>query len=227
MNNTAKVGLGLPAPVMKVSEWVQGQTSNLDSMLGCVVLLEVFQVNCPGCFLYALPQAIELHNRYFDKGLRVLGLATAFEDFDKNTLDNLKRLIETGDLVGESLRALTESAQAKNGKWTFEIPFPVAMDKLIKNQQPIDADAVEEYMRQHLPNLSVESDAYRAQVKARVMRYLQQLQYRAQTFELYELQGTPSHILIYRQGVLRAKHFGYFPELENVIQHLLAENIPV
>ena len=227
MSSKAKAELRLPAPQMDVAEWVQGQACSLDSMLGNVVLIEVFQVNCPGCFLYALPQAIELHKRYFDKGLRVIGLATAFEDFDKNTLDNLKRLLQKGELVGASLNALAEQGQAENGKWSFEIPFPVAIDKLTQNQQAIDDDTAEEYISQHLPNLADESVAYRSQVKDRVIRYLQQLQYRAQTFEQYQLQGTPSHILIDRQGLLRAKHFGFFPNLENLIQALLVETISV
>lgn len=227
MTSTVQAELGLPAPQLNVAEWVQGQPCSLNSMLGHVVLIEVFQINCPGCFLYALPQAIDLHKRYFEKGLRVLGIATAFEDFNENTLDNLKRLLQKGELVGASLKAIVEQGRAERGKWSFEIPFPVAMDKLIKNQQTIDDDAAEEYICQHLPNLANESVAYRSQVKERVIRYLQQLQYRAQTFEQYELQGTPSHILIDRQGLLRAKHFGFFPDLENRIQDFLAETLQV
>ena len=66
-----------------------------------IVLVEVFKVNCPGCFMHALPEAIEIYNKYKDDGVRVIGIATAFEDFDKNTLDNLKMLAETG---GDSRR---------------------------------------------------------------------------------------------------------------------------
>ena len=40
----------------------------------------------------AIPEAINIYNKYKDEGVRVLGLATAFEDFDKNTLDNLKMI---------------------------------------------------------------------------------------------------------------------------------------
>ena len=41
------------------------------------------------------PEAISVYNKYKDNGVRVLGLATAFEDFDKNTLENLRLLAET------------------------------------------------------------------------------------------------------------------------------------
>jgi hypothetical protein len=49
---------------------------------GNVVVIEVFQVNCPGCFLYGIPQAISIYEKYKDKNVKVLGVATAFEDYD-------------------------------------------------------------------------------------------------------------------------------------------------
>src|ERR1051326_5514338 len=81
--------IGDKAPNLTVSEWVQGRPTNIDKERGNVVLVEVFQVNCPGCFTHGVPQAIDMYKKYHNDGLRVLGLATAFEDFDKNTLENL------------------------------------------------------------------------------------------------------------------------------------------
>ena len=88
--------VGSRVPNFAVSEWVQGAPTNFDQELDHIVLLEVFQVNCPGCFMHAIPEAISVYNKYKDNGVRVLGLATAFEDFDKNTLENLRLLAETG-----------------------------------------------------------------------------------------------------------------------------------
>ncbi|MDD1641142.1 MAG: TlpA family protein disulfide reductase, partial [Methylococcaceae bacterium] len=50
-----KAQLGQKAPLLSLSDWVQGEPVNFDQLSGRVVLVEVFQVNCPGCFLYALP----------------------------------------------------------------------------------------------------------------------------------------------------------------------------
>jgi len=36
------------APNLKVSKWVQGMDTNLDKQNDNVVVVEVFQVNCPG-----------------------------------------------------------------------------------------------------------------------------------------------------------------------------------
>ena len=83
--------IGTKAPNLEVSKWVQGKPTNIDEERGNVVLVEVFQVNCPGCFLYSMPEAIDIYRKYRDKGLTVLGLATAFEDFDKNNLENLQK----------------------------------------------------------------------------------------------------------------------------------------
>lgn len=211
-------------PVLSVSKWVQGGPTNFGKLLGQVVLLEVFQVNCPGCFLYSLPQAIEMYNRYSQQGLAVLGVATAFEDFDKNTLENLKMLLQTGCVVGETLQALTERRLLENGRWLHRMPFPVAMDRLVENQQPIGEAIVEQYIQDHIPHFYQQSAAEQQQLKQRIFCYLQQQKYTPQTFNRFALQGTPSHILVDKQGRLRHSKFGFFPELEMCIQQLLAEN---
>ena len=220
---TTKAKLGQIVPPLSVSEWVQGEPCDLEALRGQVVLVEVFQVNCPGCFLYSLPQAIELYRRYSGQGLAVFGLATAFEDFDKNTLANLRLLLDTGEVIGETLRVLNDYGQLKSGRWPLRIPFPVAMDRLIKVEKPVSEQAVQAFMQQKLPDLSGHSVDYQQKIKQRVVDYLQTLDYRAETFERFDLQGTPSHILIDKQGMLRACRFGEFSELESEIRQLIAE----
>ena len=83
--------------------------------MGNVVLVEVFQVNCPGCFTNGIPQAIDLHIKYYHDGLRVLGVATAFEDFDKNTSDNLKLLLTSGEVIGETRTVLADTGACDQG----------------------------------------------------------------------------------------------------------------
>ena len=98
------IQIGALAPKIKVSEWVQGRPLILLKR-GEIVVAEVFQVNCPGCFLYGL-EIINIYNRYQGEAIRIFGLATAFEDYDKNTLSNLKMLVSTGEVIGETLKAL-------------------------------------------------------------------------------------------------------------------------
>ena len=96
--------IGEKAPNLRLSEWVQGIPTNFDQEKDHIVIVEVFQVNCPGCFLYGIPEAISVYEKYSSEGVRVIGVATAFEDYDKNTLGNLKMLAETGEVVGDTKR---------------------------------------------------------------------------------------------------------------------------
>ena len=218
--------IGELAPALAVAEWLQGQPVNLDFLRGQVVLLEVFQVNCPGCFLYSLPQAIALHHQYADQGLTVLGVATAFEDFDKNTADNLRRLLHTGELIGETLKALTAQGLAKNGCWTERLPFAVGMDELRNIQQPVTAEHVEQFILEKIHNFAQQPMGYQQIIRQQVLNYLQTLEYQPVTFERFALQGTPSHILLDKSGILRSCRFGNFEDLEMQIQTLLAESQP-
>jgi thiol-disulfide isomerase/thioredoxin len=215
--------IGEKAPLLAVSEWVQGAPINFDQLLGRVVLVEVFQVNCPGCFLYALPEAVELHRKYADAGVIVLGVATAFEDFDKNTLENLRRLVERNEVVGETFKALSQHGQLDQCRLPYRIPFPLAMDQLIERQDEISDTDILDFIHGRLPNFEHQPDAYRQQIAKQVRSYLESLRYRAATFECFQLKGTPSQILVDKQGVLRACEFGAFPDLESRLVKLLQE----
>ena len=50
--------IGKPAPEPVIEKWMQGEPRSLAQLRGKVVLIEVFQVNCPGCFVHALPEAV-------------------------------------------------------------------------------------------------------------------------------------------------------------------------
>ncbi|NOT83200.1 MAG: TlpA family protein disulfide reductase [Methylococcaceae bacterium] len=211
------------SPLLSVSEWVQGTPVNIDQLSGKVVLVEIFQVNCPGCFLYSLPQAIHLHQQYAAQGMVVLGVATAFEDFDKNTLENLVRLVNGGEVVGETLNTLKQQGQLTNGCLPYRIAFPVAMDRLVKRQGDVTIEAIQTFIAAKLPDFNQYPADSQHKLQQHVRQYLEALDYHAETFERFQLQGTPSHILIDKQGVLRACEFGAYPNLEAQILTLLRE----
>ena len=211
------------APNLKVSEWVQGNDTNLDQHSGNVVLVEVFQVNCPVCFMYGIPEAIEIFNKYKSKGVSVLGVATAFEDFDKNTLKNLKLLVETGKVVGETEKMLSQHGQLDGDKITFKIPYPIAMDSLIKQSDDVTKEQMDSLIKKQIPDFDSQSENYKNEIYGRVKNYFLSKEYSAETFEMYALPGTPSSILIDRKGMLRDISFGQNGSLESKIQNLLSE----
>jgi len=218
-----KAQLDQKAPLLSVSDWVQGTEVNFDQLFGRVVLVEVFQVNCPGCFLYALPQAVELHQKYSERGLTVLGVATAFEDFDKNNLENLTRLARHGEVVGETLRVLSQQGKLSSGRLPYHIPFPLAMDRLVRHHGEVTDGAVANFIQKHIPDFGRQPHTRQQQIRQQVLNYLQSLDCHAETFERFDLKGTPSHILIDKQGVLRDCAIGPYPRLEARIQSLLQE----
>ena len=217
--------IGQKVPNFGVSEWIQGAPTNFDQEKDHVVLLDVFQVNCPGCFMHAIPEAINIYNKYKDEGVRVLGLATAFEDFDKNTLDNLRLLAETGEVIGETKNALSMYGQLKDGnKLPYKIPFPLGMDNLTKATGEISQDQIMQFIYPQIPEFDSQPEDYRNQIIQRVKDYMKAKEYSAETFEKFALQGTPSTILVDRKGILRDVSFGQSAHLDGMIQKLLNED---
>ena len=210
------VQIGQKAPNLKVSEWIQGMDTNLDKQNDNVVVVEVFQVNCPGCFMYGIPESIEIYNKYKSDGISVLGMATAFEDFDKNTLENLQLLLETGETIGETKKMLQQD------KIPYKIPYPVAMDSLVKQSGEATKEKMDSLIENQIPNFDTQPDDYKNQIYDRVKDYFMSKEFSAETFEMYSLQGTPSSMLIDRNGILRDVSFGQNGLLESKIQKLLS-----
>lgn len=215
------IEINQPSPNISYDAWVLGRPVSIPEYIGRVILVEVFQVNCPGCLMYALPEAIRLHRTYKDKGLAVIGLATAFEDYDKNTLENLQRLIEYGEVIGEAYQALDERGLLKDGKVDWRLPFPVGMDRVVPDDAPVTDERVQEYASKVLPDFDLLNDRQKGNMLEQVRNYLQNKTMKAETFERFSLQGTPSSILINRQGILKNISFGQLDQLQPLIEELL------
>lgn len=215
--------IGSKAPNLKVSKWVQGLPTNVDKEKDTVILIEVFQVNCPGCFLYGIPEAIEIYNKYRNEGVRVFGVATAFEDYDKNTLENLELLLTTGQVIGETYNALSQYGTLKGNKLPYKIPFPVAMDSLKREDGNWTDDRVIDFIETNFPEFNSYSDMQKADMIERVKAYLKTKMFSAETFEEYALRGTPSSILIDKKGILRHVSFGQNGYLDGMVRQLLDE----
>jgi len=215
--------IGEKAPNLKISDWVQGLETNFDQEKDHVILVEVFQVNCPGCFLNGMPEAINIYNKFKDDGVRVLGVATAFEDFDKNTLDNLKLLLQTGEVIGDTKQALAQYGKLDESKLHYKIPFPVGMDSLKKTAEDVSQEKIMEFIYNQLPNFDSQPEDYKNQIIQRTKDHMKSKEYEAETFEMYSLQGTPSSIIVDRKGILRDVSFGSQGSLEPMIQSLVNE----
>ncbi|GAB3046358.1 redoxin domain-containing protein [Parafrigoribacterium mesophilum] len=99
------------APELDVSEWI-GQPSPLESLRGRVVLIEAFQMLCPGCISYGLPQAEKVKRML--KDVAVVGLHTVFEHHEVTGPEALKVFLAE-----------------------FGIDFPVGVDRHERDAIPV------------------------------------------------------------------------------------------
>jgi hypothetical protein len=175
--------------------------------LGKLNLVMVMQVNCPGCFLYGLPQMIQLHNQYGDK-VNFSVLSTAFEDFDLNTSENTRRLVEEGYLVGETKKAM----QAHNlVREQLVLPFPVLFDQIVLKevlQQPQFIDLV---IANNL-HLNAMVDQSQEEMRGLLLHHFSNFEKCGYTFAANLLQGTPTFILFNDHLEIRARWFGHVNE---------------
>ncbi|KOV83326.1 hypothetical protein ADL03_20750 [Nocardia sp. NRRL S-836] len=149
-----------PAPPWETTEWFNSEPLDLTRLHGRVVVVEAFQMLCPGCVSHALPQATRLA-RTFGDDLAVVGLHTVFEHHDAMTPVSLKAFLHE-----------------------YRITFPV------------DVDAVR---GAHLV-----------------------------TFGRYRMRGTPTTVLIDRDGMLRGRQFGQVDDmaLASAVTRLLDDAVP-
>ncbi len=153
MNSTAT-----RAPEWTTTGWVNSEPLTLDSLRGRVVVVEAFQMLCPGCVSGALPQAQRLQQTFGDD-VALIGLHTVFEHH--------------AAMTEVSLRAFVHE---------YRLSFPIGIDAHDAYSQPV-------------------------------------------TFSAYGMRGTPTTLLIDREGRLRSHHFGAVEDmnLARAVTSLLTE----
>lgn len=69
-----------PAPEWEVAQWLNANAPlSLASLRGKVVVAGAFQMLCPGCVTYLIPQLNQAHALFPSKEVAVIGLHTVFE----------------------------------------------------------------------------------------------------------------------------------------------------
>ncbi|MCB9707252.1 MAG: redoxin domain-containing protein [Myxococcales bacterium] len=102
------------APEWQTTQWFNTpEPLSLAKLRGRVVLLEAFQMLCPGCVARALPQAKRVAELFADAPLNVIGLHTVFEHHDA--------------MGPESLKAFLHE---------YKITFPVGIDRPSPGDEP-------------------------------------------------------------------------------------------
>ncbi len=137
------------APELQALRWFNAPTPpTLDALRGKVVVIEAFQMLCPGCVSHGLPQAQRVRRLFAEEQVAVLGLHTVFEHHAAMTEVALEAFLHE-----------------------YRIDFPVGVDA------PSDAGPI------------------------------------PRTMAAYGMRGTPTLLLIDKQGRLRRQFFGQVEDL--------------
>ena len=75
------------------SQWFNSPPLQLADLRGRVVVLEVFQMLCPGCVSHALPQALEIAQTFSRDDVAVIGLHSVFEHHAAMTPTSLEAFL--------------------------------------------------------------------------------------------------------------------------------------
>lgn len=199
---------------LNIQELVQGEFKAEK-----VNLAFVFQVNCPGCFIYGIPMVNDLYKSYKGK-VGFIGVATAFEDFEYNNKANLKLLLDNGTLVGETKKYYKTNFGLSN---YLEIPaFPVGFDKMTPCAELLNSNKIE-LMCSAIPNFANFSQTEKEILVAKVKSHYAQLPVIAETFTLNQLRGTPSFIIFDENYDISGVYFGHQNEdiLKTKLEQLL------
>ncbi|MGX1928205.1 TlpA family protein disulfide reductase [Flagellimonas sp. 2504JD4-2] len=180
-------------------------------------LLFVFQVNCPGCFFYGFPSVNNLFKKYSTQ-INFLGLSTAFEDFQFNSLENTKMLLEEKKLVGETKKAFETHPEEFQ---LSEIDFPVAMDVLSDKTFITQENIV--YIGNHFANYGQAPEREREQFDYKIKDYLNRNPIIPVTFTLNQFQGTPTFVLFDEDQNILEHWFGHRPHEE--IEYLIKKHL--
>jgi len=118
----------VPAPPISASQWFNTrQAPSLQDLRGRVVVIEAFQMLCPGCVSHGLPQAQRIHDTFSKEQVVVLGLHTVFEHHAAMTPVALEAFLHE-----------------------YKVTFPVGVDKANASGMP---ETMRAYAMQGTPTL--------------------------------------------------------------------------
>ena len=121
---------GALAPEWSVSQWFNtAEPLMLASLRGKVVVIEAFQMLCPGCVLHGLPQVARVREHFPRAEVEVIGLHTVFEHHAAMTRVSLQAFLHE-----------------------YRIGYPVGVDRAADDGGPLP-ETMQRYRLRGTPSL--------------------------------------------------------------------------
>ena len=88
-----------PAPQWDISEWINSSGTNIDQLRGKVVVIDFFQLWCPGCKKFSIPLVEYWEKKVFPKEIAegrlvFVSIHTVFEGHRYQTPERLRKFIK-------------------------------------------------------------------------------------------------------------------------------------
>lgn len=151
-----------PAPAWIISEWMNGDAKSLEDLRGKVVIIDFFQLWCPGCNAFSIPLIKKWEQTFakeIDAGkLEVISIHTVFEGHDYQNPNMLRKFLsrkEIHHLVGidrhESGSRVPRTMRLFGTMGTPEMAF-IDQNGIIQFQEfgGFDVDRAEKLLRKML-----------------------------------------------------------------------------
>lgn len=92
---------GTPAPEWDIAEWINSEPVRLHDLRGQVVVIDFFQLWCPGCKSFSIPLTLRWEKEFAEDiaadRMKIVSIHTVFEGHDHQTVDRLRSFVqETG-----------------------------------------------------------------------------------------------------------------------------------
>ncbi len=99
----AIAAVGDTAPDIQSNQWINGEKVSIPDLKGKVVVLDFFQLWCPGCNSFTKPLLTYWHEKYSseiaNKELVIIGVHTVYEGHSYQTFEALRQYIAENQIT--------------------------------------------------------------------------------------------------------------------------------
>ena len=90
--------VGAPAPEWDIAEWVHGDPVRLQDLRGQVVVIDFFQLWCPGCKSFSIPTTLQWEKDFAqdiaEDRMKIVSIHTVFEGHEHQNINRLKKFVK-------------------------------------------------------------------------------------------------------------------------------------